>query len=149
MSWIELGPVAVSSWTRKHSRSSFTPGHACCVPVARNSCLLPAGLEFGPDSHSASSRSSVTDAHGIVGSFGSGQTPRACEVRSKKWLFVVVRLGVILLQQKTDSQKSSIRAGRLQKTTNFRSFWGWLTLLTLFIHALISVPHRDSQSACR
>jgi hypothetical protein len=37
---------------------------------------------------------------------------------------------VIYTLKKTASRKSSIRAGRLQKTTNFRSFWGWLTLLT-------------------
>ena len=78
--------------------------------------------------------------HGIEVSFGSGQTPRACEVRSKNWLLVGVRLGVICPPQKTASRKTSIRAGRLQKTTDFRSFWGWWTLLTAVIACNHSSP---------
>eukprot|EP01043_Picozoa_sp_COSAG02_P020900 COSAG02_NODE_1044_length_15004_cov_106.824287_6_plen_56_part_00 len=38
---------------------------------------------------------STVGLHGIEVSFGGGQTPRACEVRSKKWLLLPVRLGVI------------------------------------------------------
>eukprot|EP01043_Picozoa_sp_COSAG02_P010840 COSAG02_NODE_390_length_23244_cov_35.504558_21_plen_173_part_00 len=85
----------------------------------------------------------------IVGSSCGGQTPRACEVRSTEGICRDVGAGPGCGEPKISSRKSSIRAGRLQKTTNFRSFWGWLTLLTLFIHALISVPHRDSHSAWR